>query len=270
MKKNIPYLLVYYLVFIMAYSVIKHFAGWNATTFAQLGGPASNFVGTSLAIMAEIMLSLLVGVLFIVVGGKAAVGKFIIWATATVIPVAAIAVIVSHFVIDFVNRKLAIQADVQLHQEIIDRLPKSIFTKKSGAKGDFTGYVTADNDSLGLIAADTGNLAKVYMYVDSAKLGNLNLDSCEACNNALQKRLSTYVIPMQSFSAEEIQHNLNYIINYQCYVADRNIYLAACRKEGRQFIIINHVYDRVRHLPCYEIGFQVDCKTPPAMRLDLF
>jgi len=269
MQKKIPYLLVYYLVFIMGFSIIKHFAGWNANTFAQLGGPASNFVGATLAVLAEIMLALLIGVVFLL-ASKPAIGKFIVWATATVIPATMVILLVGHFALDFLNKKIEAEADAQLHKEIIDRLPKNIFIKKSGAKTDFSGYVTADNDSLGLIMADSGSMAKVYIYVDSLKLGAFDFDSCNTCNSALQKRLLTYVIPMQSFSSEEVQLNLNFISNNQCYVADHSICIGYCRKPGKRFIIINNVYDRVRHLNCYEIGFEVDCKTPPAKLLDLF
>lgn len=269
MKKNIPYVLVYYLVFIMGYSVIKHFAGWNASTFPQLGGPASNFVGTALAVMAEIILALFVGLIFIL-SRKTAIGKFIIWSTATVIPVAVIVIFVSHLVLDGLNKKIEKETDAKLHREIIERLPKNIFIKRSGSKDDFSGYVTADNDSLGLIIADTGSMAKVYIYVDSTKLGALDLDSCEPSNSSLQKRLSTYIIPMQTFSSEEIMHNLNYISNNQSFIANRNIYLGACGKQDRRFIIINNVYDKVRRKHCYEIGFEVDCKTPPAQLLELF
>ena len=270
MKKNIPYLLVYYLVFIMGYSVIKHFAGWNAGTFAQLSGSASNFVGTALAVLAEIIFALVIGLLFLIVGRNHEVGKFIIWSTATVIPVAAVILLGAHFVTDALNKKLLAETDLRLHQEIIDRLPKNIFKKSSGARADFSGYTTAENDSVGLIEADSSGLAKVYVYVDSMKLGALDLDSCGVCNAALQKRLSTYVIPMQSFSSEEIMHNLNFISNNQIYIADRNIYIGACRKKDRRFIIMNNVYDRVRHLHCYEIGFEVDCKTQPAETMQLF
>jgi len=269
MKKNIPYLLVYYLVFTMGYAIIKHFAGWNANTFAQLGGEASNFVSAMLAVMAQIILSLVIAVVFLAMG-KLEIGKFIAWAAASIIPGTVLVILMSHYVVSQVNKKLETDAIVQMHQEIIDRLPKNIFIKKSGAKGDFNGYVTADNDSLGIILPDSNGMAKVYIYVDSAKLGAFNFDSCESCNSALQKRLATYVIPMQSFSSEEIQRNLSYVSNYQCYVADRNIYLGACHKPGRQFIIINNVFDKVRQLNCYEIGFEVDCKTPAPMRIDLF
>ena len=270
MQKKIPYLFVFYLVFIMGFSIIKHFAGWNAHTFAQLGGSASNFVGATVALLAEIMLALLVGVIFLLIGSRQEIGKFIIWSTASVIPVAVVILIGSHFVLDFLNRKIEAEADTQLHKEIIDRLPKNIFVKNSGSKTDFSGYVSADNDSLGLVVSDTDGMAKVYVYVDSLKLGAINFDTCTGCNTALQKRLLTYVIPMQSFSSEEVQHNLNFISNGQCYVADRNIYIGYCRKPGKRFIIINNVYDLVRHLHCYEIGFEVDCKTPPAKLLELF
>ncbi len=268
--KNAPYLVVYYLLFIMGFSLIKHFAGWNAHTFAQLEGSASNFVSASLAILAEIMLGLIIGVIFLLASPKPAIGKFIVWATASVIPVTMVFLIVAHFVLDGLNKKIEAETSDKLHKEVIDLLPKNVFLKKSGAKGDFNGYVTADNDSLGLIVSDTTGLAKVYVYVDSVKLGLFNFDTCEVCNPALQKRLLTYVIPMQSFSSEETQHNLNFISNNQCYVADHNIYIGYCRKPGRRFIIINNVYDKIRHLNCYEIGFEVDCKTPQPQPLDLF
>jgi len=269
MKNTIPYVLVYYLVFTMGYAIIKHFAGWNAHTFPQLGGEASNFASAMLAVMALIILSLIVSVIFLLVR-KTDAGKFIAWAAASIIPGTVLVILMSHYVLGAVNKKLEADALTQLHQEVIDRLPKNIFLKRSGARADFSGYVTADNDSLGIILPDSNNMAKVYIYVDSAKLGAFNFDSCQVCNNALQKRLATYVIPMQSFSSEEIQHNLRYVSNYKCYVANHNIYLGACHKPGRRFIIINNVFDKVRQLSCYEIGFEVDCKTPEPTRIDLF
>ena len=270
MMKNAPYLVVYYLVFIIGFSLIKHFVGWNAHTFAQLEGSASNFVSASLAILAEIMLGLIIGVIFLLASPKPAIGKFIVWATASVIPVTMVFLILAHFVLDGLNKKIEAETSAKLHKEIIDRLPQNLFLKKSGTKTDFSGYVTADNDSLGMIVSDTTGMAKVYIYVDSTNLGPINFDTCEVCNPALQKRLMTYVIPMQSFSSEETQHNLNFISNNQSYTADHNIYIGYCRKPNRRFIIINNVYDKVRHLNCYEIGFEVDCKTPPAQLLDLF
>ena len=167
------------------------------------------------------------------------------------------------------NGKAEAVASEKLHAEIIRRLPNT-FRKVSGAKNDFTGYVTANNDSLGLIATDSNGMARVYIYIDSIKLGAFNFDSCYTCNQTLQKILTDVVIPMQSFSSEEVQHNINYINNEQCYVADRNIYIGDCRKPGKRFIIINNVYDQVRHITCYEIGFQVDVKTPPAETVSLF
>ena len=269
-KRKIPYLFVYYLVFIMGFSLIKHFAGWNAHTFEQLGGAESNFIASTLAFLSEIILSLIVGVILFMIVATRPVGKLVIWATATVIPITFVVLLTAHFILGYMNDKLAAQAGQQLHAEMISRLPQNTFKKRSGAKNDFTGYVTADNDSLGLMVADSNKMAKIYIYVDSVRLGAFNFDSCTVCPSALQKILSTIVIPMQSFSSEETQHNLNYVNNGQSYVADRNIYIGYCRKPGRQFIIINNVYDEVRHLTCYEIGFQVDVKTPPAQQLNLF
>jgi hypothetical protein len=199
-----------------------------------------------------------------------AYGKLIIWATATVIPVTFVVLIMAHFILSYVNDKWATDASQQLHTEIISRLPAKTFKKMSGHRTDFTGYVTAGNDSLGLIVADSNKMARVYLYVDSAKIGPVDFDSCTVCNPYLQKILSTIVIPMQSFSTEEVLHNLNFINNGQCYVADQNIYIGHCRKPGHRFIIINNVYDEVRHLHCYEIGFQMDVKTPEAHHLDMF
>lgn len=269
-RRKIPYLFVYYLIFIMCFSIIKHFAGWNAHTFEQLGGAESNFVGCTLAFLSEIILSLIAGFILFLLASTRPIGKLIIWATATVIPVTFVVLIASHFVVNYVNDKGAVEANKLLHTEIIRRLPKGIFKKVSGAKNDFTGYVSADNDSLGMIVADSNGMAKVYIYVDSIKLGAFDFDSCTVCNPALQKILSSIVIPLQSFSSEEVQHNIHYINNGQCYVADRNIYLGDCRKPGHHFIIINNVYDVVRHVTCYEIGFQVDVKTPAAETVSLF
>jgi hypothetical protein len=269
-KRKIPYLFVYYLVFIMGFSIIKNLAGWNARTFEQLSGSESNFVSSALAFLSEIILSLFVGMVLFMITRTRAFGKLIIWATATVIPVTFVVLIMAHFVFGYVNNKWAMDTSQQLHTEIINRLPPKTFKKMSGSKADFTGYVTAGNDSLGLIVADTNGIAKVYLYVDSVKIGPINFDSCTACNPVLQKILSTIVIPMQSLSSEETLHNLNFINNGQCYVADQNIYIGYCRKPGRQFIIINGVYDEVRHLHCYEIGFQMDVKTPEAHKLELF
>lgn len=269
-KRKIPYLFVYYLVFMMGFSIIKHFAAWNAHTFEQLGGTESNFIGSTLAFLSEIVLSLIIGMLLFIITSTRAIGKLIIWATATVIPATFVFLILAHFIFGYVNDKWEADASQQLHSEIISRLPHNIFRKSSGAKTDFSGYVTADNDSLGLIVADSGNMAKVYIYIDSARLGAFDFDSCTACNHNLQRVLATLVIPLQSFSLAEIDSNINLINNGQCYVADRNIYLGNCRKPGRQFIIINNVYDKVRNITCYEIGFQVDVKTPAASHLVLF
>jgi len=269
-RRRIPYLLVYYLVFCMVYSIIKHFAGWNAHTFPQLGGTENNFVGAMLAFLSEIILSLFIGMLLFMIVSTRVLGRFIIWATATVIPVAFIVLIAAHFTLGYINDKWAAETDKQLKAEIISRLPHNTFKKMSGRREDFTGYVTPDNDSLGLIIADTAGMARVYIYIDSAKVGAFDFDSCTVCYSALHKLLSSVVIPLQSFSSEEVGHNINLINNGQCYVADRNIYLGHCRKEGKRFIIINNVYDEVRKITCYEIGFQVDVKTPAARRLDLF
>ena len=254
----------------MVYSIIKHFAGWNGHTFPQLGATESNVVGAMLAFLSEIVLSLFIGMILFVIVYTRALGKFIIWATATVIPVAFIVVIAAHFTLNYINDKWAAETNKQLKTEIISRLPANTFKKLSGAKDDFSGYVTQNNDSLGLIVADTGGMAKVYIYIDSAKVGAFNFDSCTVCGPALQKLLTSVVIPLQSFSSEEVGHNINLINNGQCYVADRNIYLGYCRKPGSRFIIINNVYDAVRHITCYEIGFQVDVKTPSVRRLDMF
>jgi len=269
-KRKIPYLFVYYLVFIMGFSIIKNLAGWNAHTFEQLSGSESNFVGSALAFLSEIILSLIAGVILFAIVRTRPFGRLIIWATATVIPVSFAGLIIAHFAFGYVNDKWAADASQQLHTEIIKRLPHNTFKKMSGYRNDFTGYVTASNDSLGLIVADTGKMAKVYIYIDSANIGPINFDSCTVCHPYLQKILSTIVIPMQSFSSEEVEHNTDFINNNQCYVADHNIYIGYCRKPGRQFIIINNVYDVVRHLNCYEIGFQMDVKTPEAHRLELF
>ncbi len=263
-------MLVYYLVFIMAFSIIKHFVGWNANTFAHLGGPASNFVAASITVLAEIMVALIVGLVCIIVLSKPDAGRFIVWTTASVIPVVATALLIAHFVVNGINKKIEATAQEQLRAEIVGRLPKSIFEKKSGAKNDFSGYVTADNDSLGIILDDTAGMARVYMYVDSAKLGALELDSCGQVSLELERRLAAYVIPMQSLSVEEIHQNLNYVTNNRCFIADHNIWLDSCRKPAHRFIIINNVYDRVRRLNCYEIGFEADCKTPPAKYINLF
>ena len=270
MKSKFPYVLVYYLVFIMAFSIIKHFVGWNANSFAHLGGPASNFVGATIAVLSEIMVALIIGLVCIIVLSKPEVGKFIVWTTASVIPVMIVFLLAAHFVLDGLNKKIEATYQEQLRTEIVSRLPKSIFEKKSGKKNDFSGYVTADNDSLGIILDDTAGMARVYMYVDSAKLGNLELDSCGPVSLELERRLAAYVIPMQSLSLTEIHQNLNYVTNNRSFIADHNIWLDSCSKPVRRFIIINHVYDQVRHLNCYEIGFEADCKTPPAKLLNLF
>lgn len=269
-RRKIPYLVVYYLVFVMCFSIIKHFAGWNAHTFEQLGATESNFVGSTIAFLSEIALSLIVGVILFLIVTTRPIGKLIIWATATVIPVTLVFLLVAHFTLGYVNNKVAAESNQQLHSEIISRLPDHVFTKKSGAKNDFTGYVSDYNDSLGLIVADSNKLARVYIYVDSVKLGAFDFDSCTTCNPALQKILTSIVLPLQSLSTEEMEHNISLVNNGQCYVADRNIYLGYCRKPGRKFIIINNVYDIVRHVTCYEIGFQVDAKTPEPHRFDLF
>ncbi len=269
-KRKIPYLLVYYLVFIMAFSIIKNLAGWNAHTFEQLSGPESNFVSSALAFLSEIIISLTVGVVLFMIAQTRALGKLVIWATATVIPVTFVVLVTLHLIFGYVNDKWAVEASQQLHTEVIKRLPLNTFKKMSGSRSDFTGYVTADNDSLGLIVADSNKMAKVYIYIDSVKLGPIDFDSCTVCHPYLQKILSTIVLPMQSFSSEEVEHNIAFVNNGQCYVADQHIYIGYCRKPGRQFIIINGVYDEVRHLHCYEIGFQVDVKTPQAQHLALF
>ena len=137
-KRKIPYLFVYYLVFIMGFSLIKHFAGWNAHTFEQLGGAESNFIASTLAFLSEIILSLIVGVILFMIVATRPVGKLVIWATATVIPITFVVLLTAHFILGYMNDKLAAQAGQQLHAEMISRLPQNTFKKRSGAKNDFT------------------------------------------------------------------------------------------------------------------------------------
>jgi hypothetical protein len=269
-RRRIPYLLVYYLLFIMGFSIIKNLAGWNAHTFDQLSSNEGNLIGSALAFLSEIILSLIAGVVLFMIASTRPIGRLVIWATATVIPLTFAVLLIVNLIFNYLNDKWAAEADHQLHTEIISRLPAHTFKKMSGSRNDFTGYVTAGNDSLGLIMADSNKLAKVYLYIDSAKLGPIDFDTCTECHPYLRKILSSVVVPMQSFSGEEVQHNINLVDNAQCYIADRSIYIGYCRKPGKRFIIINNVYDEVRRLHCYEVGFQVDVKTPQPHRLQIF